>query len=181
MGRRSLAAVAASVLLTVTAVAWPSLRAPRVDPDVVASGSPLAASDAPATRPVQLSAGEAERAFLVALNRRRQTLDLQPLAVDPALTTMARGWANHMAASQKLAHNPDLVRQAPAGWYKLGENVGVGVTVADLHVAFLRSPEHYRNIVEPGFDRVGIGVVGQQYIIWVAVDFEQPAAVPKLR
>jgi len=46
--------------------------------------------------------------------------------------------------------------------------------VADqLNVAFDHSPEHYANIVKPGYNKVGIGVVVSGGTIWVTFDFVQ--------
>jgi uncharacterized protein YkwD len=175
---RTAAAASGLVLLTVVAtVAWPAIGSrPAVTTEVARAGQPTgpAGPTSPTSPTMPPSAEVAEHAFAVALNRRRETVGLRLLASDPALTAMARAWSAHMAATEKLAHNPNLTTEAPAGWHKLGENVGVGISVAAVHVAFLRSPEHYRNIVDPGFDRVGIGVVVKGRIIWVTVDFEQP-------
>jgi pyruvate/2-oxoglutarate dehydrogenase complex dihydrolipoamide acyltransferase (E2) component len=41
---------------------------------------------------------------------------------------------------------------------KLGENVGVGGDVTSLMNAFVNSPAHYRNIVDPEFNYIGVGV-----------------------
>jgi uncharacterized protein YkwD len=79
-----------------------------------------------------------------------------------------------MATTKGLAHNPDLATELPAGvWQRLGENVGVGATVAAIHDAFLHSPHHYENIVDPRWDQVGIGVMVRNRVIWVTVNFEE--------
>ena len=43
-------------------------------------------------------------------------------------------------------------------WTKLGENVGVGYDVDGLMQAFINSPSHYRNLVDPDWNYVGVGV-----------------------
>jgi len=48
---------------------------------------------------------------------------------------------------------------APSNWQSLGENVGVGPTCAKIAQAFMNSPEHRRNILDPSYASVGLGVV----------------------
>jgi uncharacterized protein YkwD len=61
-----------------------------------------------------------------------------------------------MATSANLHHSDISVLLA--GWSTVGENVGVGSSVATIHAALLASPGHYRNLADPGFTHVGIGV-----------------------
>ena len=51
--------------------------------------------------------------------------------------------------------------------------MGFGPTVDALNVAFDHSPEHYANIVKPGYTRVGVGAVVANGTIWVTFDFVQ--------
>ncbi len=43
-------------------------------------------------------------------------------------------------------------------WTKLGENVGTGPSNDPIWNAFVNSAHHYANIVDPDFNRVGVGV-----------------------
>jgi hypothetical protein len=79
-----------------------------------------------------------------------------------------------MASSQTLYHNPSLTSQVQ-NWQAVGENVGEGPTVSDIHNAFMQSPEHRANILDHDFTQVGVGVsVDKNGIIWVTEDFRQP-------
>ena len=50
--------------------------------------------------------------------------------------------------------------------------MGRGGSVTDLHNAFVRSPSHYENLVEPSYDYVGIGVAyDSNGTIFVVFDF----------
>ena len=109
--------------------------------------------------------------FIARLNNLRASQGLSTLAVDQRLTDMARAWSAQMAAAGAISHNPALTTQAPSDWIKLGENVGVGPTVESLHDAFVASPEHYRNMVDPAFQKVGVGVVYAGAVMYVTVDF----------
>ncbi len=48
---------------------------------------------------------------------------------------------------------------APADWTKAGENVGRGGTVDAVWDAFMASPSHAANVLDPAFTRIGVGVV----------------------
>jgi hypothetical protein len=124
-------------------------------------------------------AGSDEGRFLELTNSLRASKGLAPLAVDGGLVGVARSWSASMAAAGSISHNPSLASQVPAGWRKLGENVGQGGNVDALQQAFVNSPSHYHNLVDPGFNFVGIGVVhGSGGMIFVTVDFMQRPAAP---
>ena len=62
-------------------------------------------------------------------------------------------------------------------WQKLGENVGMGGTVETLHLAFVNSPHHYDNLVDPAFTSIGVGVVRSSGgILFVAEEFMKTKA-----
>src|SRR5439155_879875 len=77
--------------------------------------------------------------------------------LDAELSAFAQGWSDHMAAAGVLSHNPDLA-SSPGHWTKAGENVGVGADVDTPFNAFVASPHHYANLVDPGFTLIGIGI-----------------------
>jgi hypothetical protein len=94
------------------------------------------------------------------------------LTVHAELTSIARRWSAKMAADNRLAHNPNLANEVTADWEKLGENVGTGDNARQIHDAFMNSPAHRANIVDPAFTYVGIGVVrGGDGRIWVTEVF----------
>ena len=80
-----------------------------------------------------------------------------------------------MAASGRLSHNPsltgDVTAQVTAAWSRLGENVGVGASAADIQRAFEASSGHLANIVG-SYNRIGVGaVVDPGGRIWVTIVF----------
>ena len=72
-----------------------------------------------------------------------------------------------MVQAGRISHNPNLSSQVSGNWTKLGENVGVGPTVDALMQAFINSPAHYRNLVDPEWNYIAVGVTraadGQLY------------------
>ena len=101
----------------------------------------------------------AESEFVAKINALRASKGLRQLDVHPELRALGRSWAGEMAEVDRISHNPDLANAVKADWQKLGENVGVGMTVDKLHQAFIDSPTHYKNLVDPAWTHLGVGVV----------------------
>lgn len=126
-------------------------------------------------------AGDPASAFIAKINALRASKGLGSLTPNAALTSFAAGWTSHMAETGQLAHNPAL-SSAPGNWTVVGENVGVGSTVDDLFQAFVNSPHHYENLVDPRFNTIGVSVVmDANGRMWTTHDFEAlpVAAAPK--
>lgn len=135
------------------------------------------------------SAGD-EAAFVSKINALRQSKGLGTLAVSGELTSIGRAWSERMLANGAISHNPSFPSQVSANWVKLGENVGHGGSVDSLFQAFVNSPAHYKNLVDPDFTHVGVGVVvGPDGSLWTAHQFmrlatatataAKPAPAPK--
>lgn len=114
-----------------------------------------------------------ESSFIAAINRERAAAGLQNVAVSGDLTAAARKHSGVMAAAADLHHNPDL-GGAVGGWRKIGENVGRGPSVDAIHNAFMASPGHRDNILDPDWSEVGVGVVEAGNTIWVTEMFRDP-------
>jgi len=102
-----------------------------------------------------------ESRFVDLINELRASKGVPALAVDGGLASTSCGWTDHMVAVATLAHDPNLaseVSSVEAGWTKAGENVGVGGDVDSLFQAFVNSPAHYRNLVDPAFNGIGVCV-----------------------
>jgi uncharacterized protein YkwD len=136
--------------------------------------SPAAA--APSGPPTARSPRELEVDMIGRINALRRREHLRPLVEDrPELTGLARAWAASMARDGGISHRPDLMTAAPADWMHLGENVGVGQSIASLHDAFVASPMHHKNLVDPDFRTVAVGVVVRGNRIWVTENFMEAA------
>jgi len=112
------------------------------------------------------TSGEAEAHLLELVNRDRQSAGLPELEIDPALTEMARAHSQDMSAHQFFAHvsprTGRLVERAETAglrFSRLAENIAVHRSVEEAEAALLRSPGHRKNLLDPGFTRIGIGVV----------------------
>jgi uncharacterized protein YkwD len=111
--------------------------------------------------------------FVSQINAARASAGRPRLSVSSALTSAAASWAATMARTGRLAHNPNLAG-AVSGWKYLGENVGVGDTVASLESAFYGSSGHRSNMLDPDFTLVGVAVVHGGGRLWVAEEFIRP-------
>jgi hypothetical protein len=100
----------------------------------------------------------AEGDFVARINSVRQSKGLAPLAVSGELTGVARRWTDRMAANGEISHNGNLSSEVSSNWRKLGENVARGSDVDSVWSQFVNSSGHYKNIVDPAFNYVGVGV-----------------------
>lgn len=119
-----------------------------------------------------------ERQMLRLTNASRDRRDLHRLRLDPSRSDTARKHSLAMARSGDLFHSSDPVDAYLRGvaWRRWGENVGdTGVNWgSDLHElqdAFMASPGHRANVLEPGFERLAVGVVRRDGEAWVTLFF----------
>lgn len=123
------------------------------------------------------SPASVESDFVSRLNGLRVSKGLAPLTVDSELTSIGRRWAGKMAAAGQISHNSNYPNEVTANWTKLGENVGTGPDAKSIHDAFVRSSTHYKNMVDPAFTRIGVGVVvGSDGAIYTAHQFMRLAS-----
>lgn len=130
-----------------------------------------------ATRALDHAAAETddEMAFVAALNAVRAEVGLPALQTHQELADLARDHARVMADAGEIFHASPISAGLTADWQKLGENVGVGASVDVLVDAFVASPGHYANIVDPAFTHVGVGVVWAGPALYTTHRFLQPA------
>jgi uncharacterized protein YkwD len=117
------------------------------------------------------SAEEDEATALV--NQSRSYVGLPGLPTNIDLYLKAQSWSQRLANEQRLYHS-----YLPDGngynWSRLGENVGYGYSIRQVHDAFMNSSGHRANILDRGFNRIGIGVTRDgagRY--WVVQEFMQ--------
>ncbi|MGB9866824.1 MAG: CAP domain-containing protein [Bacillota bacterium] len=107
-----------------------------------------------------------ESAMLQLINKERQKAGLQPLSVDSRLVELARKKSQDMVDKGYFSHQSptygspfDMMRAAGVTYKVAGENIAGAPTVETAHTALMNSPGHRSNILNPGFTRVGIGIV----------------------
>lgn len=106
--------------------------------------------------------------WLHMVNELRASHGLAPLRLDGNLSSLAQRWSDKMAADGKISHDPDLAGGVTANWSKLGENVGTGSDRRAIMRAFVNSPPHLANLIDPQFTDIGIGstfVGDREYVV----------------
>jgi hypothetical protein len=97
--------------------------------------------------------------WLAFVNNVRAQHGAAPLQISGEESALAMQRSQTNANNGTLVHTPDLTAGVTENWTKLGENIGVGGSVAAIGNAFVNSPTHFQNIVEPRYTHIGIGVV----------------------
>jgi uncharacterized protein YkwD len=125
----------------------------------------------------------AERTLFDAVNRERTAQGLAPLQWDEALASAARDHALRMAQRNVLSHQLPgeqavQVRATSAGarFSLVAENIAVAPTPAQIHAAWMQSPHHRENILDPELNVVGIAVVKGSDGLYAVQDFSQAVA-----
>lgn len=122
--------------------------------------------------------GSDNAGFLAHLNALRASHGLPGLVVSSDLASIASAHSQQMMQQQTIFHNPWLTSQV-SNWQVLGENVGMGPSVAAIDTAFDNSPEHYANEVNSSYTQVGIGTAwDNRGYLYVTIDFRKPMSAP---
>jgi uncharacterized protein YkwD len=132
--------------------------------------SPLGAS---AARSRGLSVGGDAWKLFKATNESRVTFDLSKLRLNRELAMIARHHSMAMARKGELFHTADVdVYLHGIDWQTWGENVGfTSRDIPEIQQAFMDSPPHRANILNPAFHQVAIGSVWVDGTLWVTVFF----------
>jgi uncharacterized protein YkwD len=132
---------------------------------------------------------EAERELFDLANKARAQAGVAPLQMDDGLTQAARAHASVMAGQQQLSHQfagePSLAQRLAATCTlhldQAGENVSVAGSVDQSHQGLMHSPPHRENLLNPGYNVAGFGVVRAGPSLYVTQDFGHslPAYSPR--
>jgi uncharacterized protein YkwD len=121
----------------------------------------------------------AEQQLLEMANQARAQAGVSPLQFDANLALAARAHADAMAEQQQLSHQfagePSLASRLalPGGLHldRAGENVAFDTTAQEAHQHLMLSPPHRENLLDPGYNVAGFGVVRNGNRIYVVEDF----------
>jgi uncharacterized protein YkwD len=120
-----------------------------------------------------------EAEMLQSINEERRKEKLPALKPDPELTIVARAHSKDMFLRGYFAHvSPDgstpfdRMKKAGVRYLTAGENLALGQTLTICHNGLMNSPGHRANILEPGYGRVGIGILdGGMHGLMVSQEF----------
>ncbi len=174
--------------LLLAGFAWAAGVAGPQFPVTLSSALPQPAAAVRALRPVPaqaaftlpISNNAAEEAFVALINTERSQRGLSTLTLDPMLTATARAHSQEMCGQNYFDHqSPTPGMTSPMDRYLasarqlglpqpeyllVGENIYYCSVFNDIynvdyaHRAFMASPGHRANILEPRFSKVGIGI-----------------------
>jgi uncharacterized protein YkwD len=120
----------------------------------------------------------AEEQIFALGNQARAQAGVAKLAWDPALAEAALQHCRMMAAAGPISHQyrgePDLssrAAQAGAHFGLIEENVAAAPSAAAIHQAWMQSPGHRENLLNPGVDHVGIAVVYARGVLYAVADY----------
>jgi uncharacterized protein YkwD len=133
---------------------------------------------APATSRAGTVPDKITQELFARLNAERQARGLDPLQWDRDLANMAADWSQHMASSNDFSHRDLGAASSLPGIDKfsaLGENIawvqGYPNEAYQLHTGWMHSDGHRSNMLQPGFDSVGIAVVCSGGRAWATQNF----------
>ena len=99
-------------------------------------------------------------------NATRTSEGLPALSENVLLDEIAQDQADYMASIDTLTHVDALGRHVDGratavgyNWVSIGENIGYDTSASNLYQAWLGSPGHFDNIVDPSYDDIGVGKV----------------------
>lgn len=122
----------------------------------------------------------AEQYLFSAANAERAQRGLQPLRWDETLYQAAERHAGEMAARESISHQypgeADLAergRIAGARFTVIAENVAEAWSAPEIHEAWMESPGHRANLLDPRVDSVGISVLRRNGQLYAVEDFDR--------
>lgn len=137
------------------------------------------------SQPASSQAIQAEAWQIVQMaNQARAEAGAGPLKWDPALALAARQHCLLMAADGSISHQypgePDVsmrAAQAGAHFSMIEENVALASTPAEIHDAWMNSPGHRANLLNPKVDHVGVALVAGRHGLYAVADYERAVIV----
>ena len=124
------------------------------------------------------SLSSAEAFLFEAVGREREHSHLAALRWDEGLARAAAMHASEMASRRRISHQFEGERelsergaQTGVRFTRIAENVAEAPSAAILHDAWMRSPGHRENILDPAVDSVGIAVVARDGQLYAVQDF----------
>ena len=126
--------------------------------------APVAVAQTPEIWVAQANETVAEE-LLRLVNVERRRVNARPLALSPQLTAAAQRHSQDMATSRRMSHTGSdgstmrsRIDDTQYRWSTIGENVAMGQpNAAAVMSAWMNSPGHRQNILNPAFTELGIG------------------------
>ncbi|KAB3527704.1 hypothetical protein F8153_11670 [Alkaliphilus serpentinus] len=151
--------------------------APKPEPAPAPAPAPAPKPEpapAPAPKPVTengkhaLTADEIRMVEMV--NAERTKAGVAPLQIDVDLASVARVKSKDMHDNKYFSHKSptygspfDMMRAFGINYKSAGENLAMHSSVESAHIGLMNSEGHRKNILNPGFTHIGIGIHNGYY------------------
>lgn len=106
-----------------------------------------------------------ESTMLGLINSARTANGLKPLSANSQLTKVARLKSQDLANNNYFSHisptygSPfEMMKKFGISYLYAGENLAKNTNVSAAHTSLMNSPSHKKNILNPDFNQVGIGI-----------------------
>jgi uncharacterized protein YkwD len=124
------------------------------------------------------SVPDAERELVRLINEERAKKGAKPLEMDERLTEAARVHSEEMARRKQLSHRfpdeprlQDRLAKTGVPFDAVAENVAHSGSAPDAHEQLMLSSGHRTNILNPGYNAVGVGVIERSGHLYITQAF----------
>lgn len=119
----------------------------------------------PTVQPNQEALRPEEKQMLDLVNSERTKHGLKPLIIDMEITKVARIKSRDMIDNNYFSHTSptygspfDMMKRFGISYRTAGENLAGNSSVTGAHTALMNSEGHRKNILNPNFTHIGIGI-----------------------
>lgn len=120
-----------------------------------------------------------EKKMLTMVNAERAKVGAPALKMEAKITAVARAHSRDMFMRRYFSHYTpegtdagDRLSDGGVNYTVAGENLAYSPDVETAHTGLMNSPEHKKNILDPQFERIGIGIIStSSYGIMVTQNF----------
>ncbi|MCM0650639.1 CAP domain-containing protein [Clostridium swellfunianum] len=150
-------------------------KTPQITTDASGSGAApsqasggVTNSTAPKTPSAQTNSStltSQEQEMLKLINQARAQNNVSPLQIDMQVTNVARVKAQDMIDNNYFSHNSpkygspfDMLKAFGVSYVEAGENIAGNQTIQNAHNALMNSPGHRKNILNPDYTHIGLGI-----------------------
>jgi len=107
-----------------------------------------------------------EQLMVNLVNQERNKAGISPLSIDLELARVARFKSKEMIDQNYFSHQSptygtpfEMMKKFAINYKAAAENIACNQNVNDAHTALMESPGHRKNILDPKYTHVGIGIV----------------------
>jgi len=114
-----------------------------------------------------------ENGFVTRIQNERATRGIATLVVADDLIDVARHHSADMAARSHIFDDPNMHNEVQ-NYQQFSDNAGTGPSVDAVHQAFMNSPGHRANLLNPIYSEVGVWVVWKGPALYVTEICREP-------